>query len=58
MSGGGNAAERAVVALKELNIPPVRMSCYRDYEVINVREDQALGDGWVEGGDIDDEQQR
>ena len=46
------------MALKELNNPSVRVSCYCDHEVINVREDQALENGWVEGGEIDDKQQR
>ena len=46
------------MALEKLDIPPVRVRCYRDHEVVNVREDQALGNGRVEGRDIDDEQQR
>ena len=45
------------MALKELNISSVRVRCYRDHEIINVGEDQALGNGWVEGGYIDDKQQ-
>ena len=31
--------------------------CHCDHKVINVGEDQALGDGGVEGGDIDNEQE-
>ena len=43
------------MALEKLDVPSVRVRCYRDHEVVNVREDQALRDGRVEGGDIDDE---
>ena len=46
------------MALEKLDIPPVRVRCYCDHEVVNVRENQALGNGRVEGGDIDNEQQR
>ena len=54
--GGRNAAKGAVVTLEELDVPPMGGRCYCDNEVINVGEDQPLGDAGVVGGDVDNEQ--
>ena len=54
---GRDAAEGAVMALQELDVSPVRSRCHCNHKVINVGEDQAPGDGGVEGGDIDNEQE-
>ena len=45
------------MALEDLDVPSVRGRCDCDYEVINVGENQSSGDGGVEGGDVDDEQE-
>ena len=55
---GCNAAEGAVVALKELDIPPVRGRSNCDYEMVNVGENQASGYGGMKGGHVNDEQER
>ena len=47
--GGRDAAEGPEVALEELDIPPVRGGCYCDHKVVNVGENQALENDWVEG---------
>ena len=57
MFGGRNATKCTVVTLEELNVPPVRGGYYFYHEVINVGEDQALGDGVVDGRDLDNEQE-
>ena len=45
------------MALEELDVPSVGGRCYCDHEVINVGENQPFGDGGVEGGDVDHEQE-
>ena len=45
------------MALKELNVPSVGGRCHCDHKVVNVGEDQPFGDGGVEGGDVDNEQE-
>ena len=51
-------AEGAVVTLKELDIPSVGGRCYCNHKIINVGENHAFGNGWVKGGDRNNEQQR
>ena len=55
--GGRDAAERAEVPLEELDIPSMRGGCYCNHKVVNVGEDQALGNDWVEGGDVYNKQE-
>ena len=50
-------AEGAVVTLKELDIPSLRERRNCNHKVINVGENQAFGNGCVEGGNINNEQQ-
>ena len=45
------------MALKELNVPPVGGGCHCDRKVINVGENQSPGDGGVERGEINNEQE-
>ena len=44
------------MALQKLNVSPVGSGCHCNHEVINVGEDQASGNGGVEGGEVDNEQ--
>ena len=52
-----NAAEGAVVTLKELNVPPVGGGRHCDHEIINVGENQSPGDGGVERRNINNKQE-
>ena len=45
------------MTLEELDVPSVGGGGHRDHEVVNVGENQALGDGGVEGGVVDDKQE-
>ena len=55
---GRNPAQGAVVTLEELDVPPVRGSRKCDHEIINVGENQASGYAGMEGGHINDKQER
>ena len=46
------------MTLKELDIPSLRERRNCNHKVINLEENQAFGNGWVEGGNINNEQQR
>ena len=46
------------MALKELDVASVRGRRNCDHKVVNEGEDQALGNAWVEGGNINNKQQR
>ena len=51
-------AEGAVVTLEEQNIPSLGRGCYCNPKVINVGENQALGNVRMEGGNVDNEQEK
>ena len=44
------------MTLEELDVPPVGGGRHCDHKVINVGENQASGDGGVEGGDVNNKQ--
>ena len=46
------------MTLNELDIPPMGGRRYCNHKVINIGENQASGNGWVEGGNVDDKQKR
>ena len=52
---GRCAAKGAVVALKELDVPPMGGRCNCDHEVINVGENQASGYERMEGRHVNNE---
>ena len=56
--GGRNAAKGTVVTLKELDVSPVRGRRYCNHKVIDLGEDQALGNGRMERGNVNNKQQR
>ena len=52
-----NTAEGAEVALKELNIAPVRGGRDRDHKIIHVGDHNALGDHGVQWRNINNEEE-